>query len=194
MPSRHFPTADPRRNAQNVARQGQEQYTKDSQRYFLGVVGSWLLIENRQKEAPVPLRTQFSIRTHTAVEIPDHNINFATLVKQPRCSATTDDTRRKHSVILVGRHALFFRDACKALASMHKMLKQKKRQRGPSSLKGQRMTHNAGTIDGVTQTTFYMAPPSGTPGRAFLIPRAHEKCVSAPFIRLLHHSVGLCKE
>ena len=30
---------------------------------------------------------------HQTVEIPDHNANFATLVKQARCSAITDDAR-----------------------------------------------------------------------------------------------------
>ena len=45
------------------------------------------------------------------------------------------------------------------------------------------MTHNEGTSDGVTQTTFYMAPPSGTPERDPQIPDVHERRVSVPGFR-----------
>ena len=62
-----------------------------------------------------------------------------------------------------GRRNLFF----KAGQGYHVM---KITLEGPSSLKVQRMTPNEETRDGVTKTSFYMAPPASTPERNPLIP------------------------
>ena len=50
---------------------------------------------------------------------------------------------------------------------------------GPHKPKCQQTTVKARTIDGVTKTTIYMAPPSGTPKRDLLNPRTREqkRCV-----------------
>ena len=69
----------------------------------------------------------------------------------------------------MGRHTLFTSGArllryCKVRTN-----------RGPSSLKGQRMTHREWTIDGVTKTIIYMTSPSRTPERDPLNPMAYEQ-------------------
>ena len=89
----------------------------------------------------------------------------------------------KLSVILMGRHALFQR---RVQGSRTHAKDAQTENEGPQAYKVQRMIQNAGTTDGVTRTTFYMAPPSGTLERDPLIPCADEKRVSVPFIRLLH--------
>ena len=60
----------------------------------------------------------------------------------------------KLSVIMIGRHVLFSETRGKALASIHKMLKQK--NEGPQAL-SQQTTVKVRTIEGVTKTIIYKA-------------------------------------
>ena len=158
MPRGHFSTTDPRRIAQNLARQGQEVCTQDAQQRFLVFWYSWLVIKTKKRE--LPQRTQFSTRPHQAVGILDHNAEFAMLVQQPRCSATTVDT-----VVLMGRHALFSKTSARLLHPCKRCSVTEKAKRWHSSLKGRRMRQNTRTTDGVAQSTFYS---SSTPDQIVL--------------------------
>ena len=61
-----------------------------------------------------------------------------------------------------GRHTLLIQSGAR-------LSRHENNAEGPSSLKVQRMTHNAGTKDGVTKTVFYMAMLSGIEERDPLI-------------------------